>query len=200
MATSFLGSQENSSRAASRTRDFSISPHPDSRVTPPESVLSSPPPNKPPRTSYHGGSGAGTDPRLDHQQPPPLPIEPYSITTISHGDGSVRIHNSRSSESPLPAGMMMNSIPPPAIIRNKLDSVNEAYYCTPAEMERVSSKGATRILNEDGVFVDRDPHTSHSSLESNSLPGFRPTLGEGESNPAVYPTFSSPCRVYMYII
>ena len=164
-----------SSRAASRIRDLSVSPHQDSRVSPPNPSLTSPPPSKPPRTSYH----VPTDPRLD-LPPPPLPIEPYSITTISHGDGIVRIHDSRRSESPLPPAM--NSIPPPAIIsRKQLGSTSDTYYCTPAEMERISPRGATRVLNEDGVFVDRDPHTSHSSLESNSLSGIRPTLAEGGS-------------------
>lgn len=157
-----------SSRAASRIRDLSASPHPDNRASPPNPSLSSPPPSKPPRSSYQ----APTDARPD--QPPPLPIEPYSITTISHGDGSVRILDSRRSESPLPPGM--NSIPPPAIIRKQLGSASDVYYCTPAEMERMSPRGATRVLNEEGVFVDR---ASHSSLDSNSLPGIRPTLAEG---------------------
>lgn len=153
-----------------------MSPHPDSHVSHPNPSLTSPPPSKPPRTTYH----VPTDPRLD-LPPPPLPIEPYSITTISHGDGIVRIHDSRRSESPLPPGM--NSIPPPAIIsRKQLGSASDVYYCTPAEMERISPRGATRVLSEDGVFVDRDAHTSHSSLESNSQPGIRPTLAESESS------------------
>ena len=70
-------------------------------------------------------------------------------------------------------------VPPPAIIRKQLDSNSDTYYCTPAEMERVSSSRSARILNEDGVFVDRDPRASMSSVDS-SVQGVRPQLGEGE--------------------
>jgi hypothetical protein len=89
----------------------------------------------------------------------------------------------------------MNSIPPPAIIRGKQPAgVNggggingggggggDIYYSTPAEMmEQISSRGPSRILNEEGVFVTRgDAYASQSSLESNQ--GVRPRLGESKS-------------------
>lgn len=46
---------------------------------------------------------------------------------------------------------------------------SDIYYSTPAEMmmEQISSKGPSRILNEEGVFVTRDAYASQSSLESN---------------------------------
>ena len=180
--------QDNpASRAASRIRE---SPHyQDSPVSPPNPGVSSPPPSKPPRTLHQPSTNSRldhppplppTDSRFDH--PPPLPIEPYSVTTISASSGNTRIPNSRSSESPMPSGM--NSIPPPPIIRKQLDSTNSGdniYYSTPAEMLELSSRGASRVLNEEGVFVDRDTHTSHSSLDSNRDQGVRPRLGEGMS-------------------
>lgn len=194
----FFNAQE-SSRAASRIREFSISPHQDGRGSPLHPDLSSPPPPKPIRTSYHAHShahaNASAPPPLESghpEHPPPLPIEPYSITTISHGDPNVqRFPNSRSSESPLPSAM--NSIPPPAIIRGKQPAgINGGggggggdsgiYYSTPAEMkEKTSSRGPSRILNEEGVFVTRgDAYASQSSLESSSQ-GVRPILGESTS-------------------
>ena len=84
----------------------------------------------------------------------------------------------------------MNSIPPPAIIRGKQPAgINGGggggdsgiYYSTPAEMkEQTSSRGPSRILNEEGVFVTRaDAYASQSSLESSQ--GVRPILGESTS-------------------
>lgn len=57
---------------------------------------------------------------------------------------------------------------------------SDIYYSTPAEMmEHISSRGPSRILNEDGVFVTRETYNSQSSLESNQ--GVRPRLGESTS-------------------
>ena len=57
---------------------------------------------------------------------------------------------------------------------------SDIYYSTPAEMmEPISSRGPSRILNEEGVFVTRDAYASQSNLESNQ--GVRPRLGESMS-------------------
>lgn len=128
------------------------------------------------------------DYRPDH--PPPLPVEPYSITTISHGNPNiVRFPpESRSSDGPVPSSK--NSIPPPAIIRGKqpLPGVNSngisggsgIYYSMPTEMmEQIKYRGATRVLNDEGVFVTQDAqYTSQSSLESGSQAAVQPRLGE----------------------
>ena len=161
----------------------------DPRLSPSNGVT--PPPNKPPRTVQHqhnpGWSEYPPDPRLDH--PPPLPIEPYSVTTISAPeDGEMYMSsNSRSSESPLPPPMS-GTIPPPSIIRQprrQLSSGSDVYYSTPAE---IAERGAGRMLNEEGVFVDRDRelvHTSHSSVDSKDH-GLRPKLGESKHESCVF--------------
>lgn len=175
------------SRVVPTFRGLSVSPPQpgDPRHSPSNGVT--PPPNKPPRTAqqhqqhqqHPGWSEYPPDPRLDH--PPPLPIEPYSVTTISAPeDGAVHLSsNSRSSESPLPPSMS-GTIPPPSIIRQSRRQLNssgsDAYYSTPAE---IAERGAGRMLNEEGVFVDREVHTSHSSIDSKDH-GLRPRLGEGQ--------------------
>lgn len=166
-------------RMAARFRDFSVSPQPSDRISPPSADSDTPPPMKPPRRIVQSKSGGQLDrlsamERPEPHLPPPPPIVPYSVTTITPMDSDSHVpHPSKRSESPIP--IITAPIPPPPILhRRPSDDSAGVYYSTPAELS------TSRILSERGTFVDREirASTSHSSVES-GREGLRPRLGEG---------------------
>ena len=175
-------------RVADRFRELSISPQPpDNTSTPCVDTGPPKPPRRMPRSAsgeHNRLSGGSQGNHLDRELPfpPPPPIVPYSVTTITPIDADTHTsHSQRRSESP--PLIMTLPIPPPPILHQpwRTETENESagiYYSVPSEM---SDTGASRVLSEHGTFVDQERRTStsHSSVDSGREGGLRPLLGEG---------------------
>ena len=171
-------------RVADRFRELSISPQP------PDTMDTGPP--KPPRRmprsvsgEHNRLSGGSQSNHFDRELPfpPPPPIVPYSVTTITPIDTDTHTSHSSQRRSESPPLIMTLPIPPPPILHQpwRTDTDSESagiYYSVPSEM---SDTGMSRVLSEQGTFVDQERRTStsHSSVESGRDGGLRPRLGEG---------------------
>ena len=127
-----------------------------------------------------GNHFSGVDRELPF--PPPPPIVPYSVTTITPIDPDIPTSHPSQRRSESPPMIMTLPIPPPPILHQPWRTENDSagvYYSVPSDM---SETGTSRVLSEHGTFVDQEMRTStsYSSVESGrDGGGLRPRLGEG---------------------
>ena len=182
-------------RVADRFREFSISPQPPDSISALGMDSDTTGPPKPPRRMPRSVSGehanrlsggsqgnhfSGVDRELPF--PPPPPIVPYSVTTITPIDPDIPTSHPSQRRSESPPMIMTLPIPPPPILHQPWRTENDSagvYYSVPSDM---SETGTSRVLSEHGTFVDQEMRTStsYSSVESGrDGGGLRPRLGEG---------------------